>query len=211
MGMESKITASLVEFDEAAMSEHISMQLNDGRKPKGILGDLQDGMEIVGARFADGEYFLAELIMSAEIFSNAMKILDPLMANDAPTLKGKIVFATVQGDLHDLGKNIVISMLRSSGFDVYDLGVDVPPQNIIDKVKETGSTIVGLTALLTTAFPSMKKTVDALAEAGIRDQVKVMIGGAPTNDDVKGLVGADARGKDAHQAVEIARKLMETS
>lgn len=211
MGAESDITLALVELDEAAMSEHLQDQINNGRKPADILLDLQEGMEKVGERFSSGEYFLAELIMSAEMFSNAMKILEPLLANDPPGFKGKVVIATVKGDLHDLGKNIVVSMLRSSGFEVYDLGVDVSPQMIIEKVEETGATIVGLTALLTTAFPSMKKTIEALSEAGIREQVKVMIGGAPTNEDVKDFVGADAHGKDALQAVKIAGELMGVS
>jgi len=211
MGAESEITLALVELDEASTSEHLQEQIHNGRKPKDILLDLQEGMEIVGERFASGEYFLAELIMSAEIFSNAMKILEPLLANDAPGFKGKVVMATVKGDLHDLGKNIVVSMLRGSGFEVYDLGVDVSPQMIIEKVKETGATIVGLSALLTTAFPSMKKTIDALSQAGIRERVKVMIGGAPTNEDVKVFVGADAHGKDALQAVKIAGELMGVS
>ncbi len=163
----------------------------------------------IGDRFGEGIYYLSELIMASEIFSGVMKVIGPLLEGEAASSAGEVVFATVKGDVHDIGKNIVVSMLRGNGFHVHDLGVDVPPERIVEKLQETGAELLGLSALLTTSFDAMKETVFSLQEAGLRGKVKVMIGGGPTNEKVREFVGADAVGDDAHKAVLLARKLSE--
>jgi 5-methyltetrahydrofolate--homocysteine methyltransferase len=167
-------------------------------------------MDVVGTRFSNGEYFLVELVMSAEIFQNAMKLFeDDLLSGQEDTSQGKIVVGTVKGDVHYIGKNLVIAFLRANGFDVYDLGEDVEPTVFVDKLKETGAKVLGLSGLITTAHDSMRDTINAIEEAGLRDQVKIMIGGGGVDKGVMEYTGADAFGTDAAGAVDLVQKLME--
>jgi 5-methyltetrahydrofolate--homocysteine methyltransferase len=164
-------------------------------------------MEIVGKRFADCEYFIPDLVYSGEILKGINELVKPKLTSTGETKRvGKVVFGTVAGDIHDIGKNIVVFMLDVNGFEVYDLGVDVPVQAFVDKIKESGAPIVGLSGFLTLAYDSMKQTIEAIREAGLKDKVKVMIGGGQVTEEVMKYTGADAYGKDAMTGVSLAQK-----
>ena len=185
----------------------VKRRLDAGEDPLLILDDSRKAMEIVGKRFADNEYFLPELVYSGEIAKEIAELVRPKLvkAQDIKRL-GKVVIGTVSGDIHDIGKNIVSFMLDIAGFEVFDIGIDQPPQKFIDKIKETDAGIVGLSGLLTLAFDSMKVTVDAIKSAGLRDNVKIMIGGGQMNDEIRKYTGADAYGADAIAGVTLAKK-----
>jgi len=161
----------------------------------------------VGKRFADSEYFISDLMYSGEILRGITDMVKPRLAEETDFKRlGKVVMGTVAGDIHDIGKNIVVFMLDVNGFEVYDLGVDVPAQKFVDKIKESGAPIVGLSGFLTLAYDSMKQTVEAIKNAGLRDKVKVMIGGGQITEQVMKYTGADAYGKDAMVGVSLAKK-----
>jgi methanogenic corrinoid protein MtbC1 len=205
--MASDLAVLLSDLKEQEALDAVKKKLNDGVDPMEILGQAREGMEIVGERFSKGEYFLPDLIYSGEILKGITALVEPYI-KEAETEKeklGKVIIGTVAGDIHDIGKDLVIFMLDISGFEVYDLGVDVPVQNFVDKIKETGATVVGLSGFLTLAFDSMKETIDAIKQAGLRDNLKIMIGGGQIDDDVKNYTGADAWGKDAIAAVDLAK------
>jgi methylmalonyl-CoA mutase cobalamin-binding domain/chain len=211
----SSLPNSLADLDETTVLSRVQEDLTHGRPAVGIIGDLKDGMTIVGKRFQKGEYFLTELIMSAEIFKTALKLLEPRLSTSHQNRTfGKIVIGTVEGDIHDIGKNIVIAFLKSAGFEVFDLGVDVSPRKFITKVKETGASILGLSCLLTPGFDAMQATIRKLDEERLRRGVKVMIGGAAgavvTKDWVKQL-GADAFAVDCIQGVQLAKAFVKVS
>jgi methylmalonyl-CoA mutase cobalamin-binding domain/chain len=208
-GELSKIKELMGDLDEDALLALVKKQLEKGEQPIAIIEACRDGMQIVGERFAAKEYFVSELIVSAEVFNEVMTIIGPRLKSTDGGPKIKVVFGTVKDDVHDIGKNLVVAMLRCNGFEVYDVGIDAPPQAFVDKVRETGATVVGLSGLLTVAFSSMKDTVEALKAAGLRDKVKVMIGGGMVNNFVCETVGADAWGRDAMEAVKLARSLAE--
>ena len=172
-----------------------------------ILEDARKGMEIVGSRFAGGEYFLPELVFSGELLKQITALVKPHLTGEATQTKrvGKVVLGTVAGDIHDIGLNIVDCMLDVNGFEVFNLGVDVPAEKFVEKVKETSAPVVGLSGFLTPAFDAMKETVEALEKAGLRDKIKVMIGGGQMDDEVKKYARADAFGKDAMAAVALAK------
>ena len=186
----------------------ISQELLDsGEDPQKVLDYCREGMSIVGERFEKGEYFLPDLIMSGEILFQVSELVKPLLKKTKKEKKiWKIVFGTVEGDIHDLAKDIVVFMLEMSGFEVYDLGIDVPPAVFVAKVQEEGASIVGLSGFLHMASESMKKTMEALETAGLRDKVKVMIGGGQIDEFLKNYTGADAWGNDAMTAVSIAKE-----
>jgi len=181
--------------------------LADGVEPEKILDIGRDAMQIIGARFETGEYFLPELMVSGDILENiANKVKPFLKKNGNATEKlGKIVFGTVEGDIHDIAKNIVVFMLETNGFEVIDLGVDVPAERFVQAVQEHQAKIVGLSGFLTLAIPPMKRTIEALKQAGLTD-IKVMIGGGPINEIVCEDVGADDWGPNAMDAVSIAKR-----
>jgi methanogenic corrinoid protein MtbC1 len=162
----------------------------------------------VGEKFETREYFLPELVLSAEIFKQAIALIEPRLQSDNIATKGTVVLGTVKGDIHDIGKNIVGTMLKCNGYDVHDLGVDVPPQAFVDKALSTKPGLVAMSGLLTVAFDGMKDTVDALIEAGLRDKLRIIIGGGPVNETVLEYCGADAFGKDPAEAVRLADKLL---
>ena len=198
-----QLLSGLMEQESIAFVEKA---LEEGGDATDILEQAKEGMNIVGQRFADGEYFIPELIFSGEILKRIIKILEPhLKAGKAAQRIGKVIVGTVAGDIHDIGKDLVVFMLDVSGFEVMDLGIDVPVEKFVDAIKETGSTVVGLSGFLTLAFDAMKETVDAIGAAGLRDQVKIMIGGGQIDDQVKKYTGADACGKDAMDAVKLAK------
>lgn len=200
------LVQAIADLKEEEALRIVKERLDAGEDPLKILDDAKKGLEIVGDRFAKGEYFIPDLIYSGEIMNQIADLVKPRIGEAKETKKlGKVVIGTVAGDIHDIGKNIVVFMLEVNGFEVYDLGVDVPPEKFVEKVKETGASILGLSGFLTLAFDSMKKTIDALKEAGLRDKVKVMIGGGQVTDEVRKYTGADAYGKDAMAAVTLAK------
>lgn len=165
-------------------------------------------MDEVGRRFECEDYFVPELLLSARAMKAALELLRPLLAAEGAKSAGLVVIGTVQGDLHDIGKNIVAAMLEGGGFEVIDLGANVAPQRFVDAIKERNPHLVCLSALLTVTMPSMKTTIDALQEAGVRDSVKVLVGGAPVTPEFARQIGADGFGENAAAAVTLARKLV---
>jgi 5-methyltetrahydrofolate--homocysteine methyltransferase len=165
-------------------------------------------MDEVGKRFECSEYFVPELLIAARAMKTSLELITPLLAEAGAEPVGRVVIGTVQGDLHDIGKNLVASMLEGGGFQVVDLGVDVPAQRFVEAAKEKNGTIVALSALLTTTRPMMKEVIDSLGKAGIRQQTKVMIGGAPITQDYADEIGADGYSDNASGAVGVARKLV---
>jgi 5-methyltetrahydrofolate--homocysteine methyltransferase len=183
--------------------------LAQGKSPgeiiqKGII----EALDIVGKKFSEGECYIPEMLVSAKASQKGLEIVKPLLVKEGFQPKGKIVVGTVKGDLHDIGKNIVAMMLEGAGFQVIDLGYDVPPEKFVEALKTEKAAILALSCLITTTMISMKNTMDALKEAGLLGKVNVMIGGPPTTEDFARKIGADFRGKDAYDAVEQARKLI---
>ena len=207
--MAEELVAALVDFRREEVIEAVKSRADRGESPVQILAECRRGMTIVGERFQKGEYFLAELMLSGEIFKGAMAILEPYLAKTNPSKPlGKVVIATLKGDIHDLGKDIVAIMLKAQGFEVHNLGVDVPPNIVVDKVKETTPDFVGFSALITTAFDSMQQTAIMLREAGLREQFKLMVGGGVTTPAVKEYVGADFQTTDATEGVAYCIEVM---
>lgn len=166
-------------------------------------------MDEVGNKFERNEYFVPELLLSARSMKACMSLIRPLLAEEGNEPTGRVVIGTVKGDMHDIGKNLVGAMLEGGGFEVYDLGVNVGPEKFIEKVRSTGAKIVGMSALLTTTMPSMKKPIQAFVDSGLRDSVRMMIGGAPVSQKFADEIGADGYGENAPQAVQLAKKLTE--
>ena len=175
--------------------------------PMDILDDARSAMEVVGKRFETGEYFIPDLIMAGEILKGISDIVKPLLeAGQTGVKKGKVLIGTVAGDIHDIGKDIVTFMLDVSGYDVLDLGIDVPVSVFVEKTREFKPQVVGLSGFLTLAFESMKKTVEGLEQAGLRDSLKIMIGGGQMDEEIRKYAKADAYGKDAIAAVNLCKQ-----
>jgi 5-methyltetrahydrofolate--homocysteine methyltransferase len=180
-----------------------------GLDPKEIINEgLIAAMDVVGSEFSDGIIFVPEMLVSAMLMKKGLELIKPLIASGGEDNKGTVLIGTVKGDLHDIGKNIVVMLLEGAGFDVVDLGVDLSVEQVVTKVVELKPQILGLSALLTTTMPEMKKTIAALTESGFREQVKVMVGGAPLNQSFADAIGADGYAKDAAEAVILARKMI---
>ena len=171
---------------------------------------LNPGMQIVGDKYESGEYFIPDLVMSAEAMKAAMEVFEPeLMARqEQRQVLGTVVIGTVAGDIHEIGKSLVATMLSAAGFQVHDLGVDVPADKFVKQVQETGANVVGLSALLTTTMRNQEVVIEALKEAGLRDQVKVVIGGAPASTEWAQTIGADGYAENANEAVGVVRQLL---
>ena len=205
--MAKDLTRALADLKEDEALAIVEERLKAGGDPMAILDDARRAMEIVGRRFSSSEYFIPDLVYSGEILRKINEMVKPKLSKEGAAKKGgKVIIGTVAGDIHDIGKDIVVFMLDVSGFDVIDLGVDVPVQKFVDKVKETGAPIVGLSGFLTLAYDAMKQTIDALKAAGLKDRTKIMIGGGQITDEVVKYTGADAYGKDAVAGVNLARK-----
>ncbi|MCJ7596931.1 MAG: cobalamin-dependent protein, partial [Desulfobacterales bacterium] len=206
LNMSGELTKLLTELKEPEALKFVEKALKEGVDPLLLLGEAKEGMNIVGQRFASEDYFIPDLVFSGEILKGVVKILEPhLKAGEEAKRLGKVIIGTVAGDIHDIGKDLVVFMLDVNGFEVIDLGIDVPVQKFVDTIKETGSTVVGLSGFLTLAFQSMKETIDAIEKAGLRDNLKIMIGGGQIDEQVKSFTGADAYGKDAMEAVKLAK------
>lgn len=183
--------------------------LNAGEDPVELVrGCMVPAMDEVGRRFECEEYFVPELLISARAMKTALDLLRPLLAAEGASPAGSVVIGTVKGDLHDIGKNLVASMLEGAGFEVHDLGADVPAEKFTEAVRSSRVDIVALSALLTVTMPSMKSTIEALREAGLRERVKVIIGGAPVTRQYAEEIGADGYSENASAAVALARRLM---
>ena len=203
--MTQKLIDAITEMREEDAVAITNELLDSGASPVDILGACKDAMDVIGKRFEDGEAFIPELMLAGEMMTAITAILKPRMAEEASGEKlGKIVLGTVQGDIHDIAKDIVGFMLDLNGFEVTDLGVDVAPEKFVETVKETGAKIVGLSGFLTLAFDPMRDTVAAIKSAGLND-VKIMIGGGQIDENIRQYTGADAYGKDAMAAVAIAK------
>ncbi|MFP3928790.1 MAG: B12-binding domain-containing protein [Desulfobacteraceae bacterium] len=205
--MSGELVKLLSDLKEQEAIKFVEDALAKGTDPMSLLGEAKEAMGIVGKRFSDGTYFIPDLVFSGAILKEIVRLVEPHLQEkgEAEDRLGKVIIGTVAGDIHDIGKDLVVFMLDVSGFEVVDLGIDVPAEKFVEAVKETGSSVVGLSGFLTLAFDSMKQTVEAITDAGLRDQVKVMIGGGQIDDSVKEYTGADAFGNDAMDAVELAK------
>ncbi|MFP4641816.1 MAG: B12-binding domain-containing protein [Dehalococcoidia bacterium] len=205
--MAEELVTALAELREDEALKNVESRLNSGEDPLNILDEARKGVGIVGDRFASGEYFIPDLVYSGEILNGITDMVKPKLTQSTEQKRlGKVVFGTVAGDIHDIGKDIVSFMLDVNGFEVYDLGIDVPVQSFVGKIKETEAPVVGLSGFLTLAFDAMKETVDAIEAAGLRDKVKIMIGGGQIDDEIRKYTGADAYGKDAMAAVSLSKQ-----
>jgi len=183
--------------------------IDEGVEPGAILNDgLVAGMAVVGAKFKANEFYVPEVLIAARAMKSAMALLRPLLTESGVAPRGIVAIGTVRGDLHDIGKNLVAMMLEGGGYQVVDLGVDVSPEKFVEAVQAHSVQVIGLSALLTTTMPAMKDTIEALKEAGVRDQVAVLIGGAPVTQDYADEIGADAYAPDAASAVDKANELI---
>ena len=204
--MSADFVNLLADLKEDEVLKLTKERLDSGENPMNILDDSREGMAVVGKRFADGEYFLPELVFSGELLKLITEMVKPHLSGAIDTKKiGKIVIGTVAGDIHDIGLNIVEFMLDVNGFDVTNLGVDVPVDKFLQALKDTQAPVLGLSGFLTPAFDAMKDTVEALEKSGMRDKIKVMIGGGQMDEEVRKYAKADAYGKDAMAAVALAK------
>lgn len=199
--MSNELAKAFSDLDEELVLTQIKGRLDAGEGVSSIMNDCRDGLRLVGERYEQGEYYVSDLMLSGEMFKSVNALLSAQGQIDAGEPRGKVVIATVKGDIHDIGKDIVVGLLRASNFEVTDLGVDVPAEVIVKAVKETGAPVLGLSGLLTIAFDTMKETVEALQAAGLREKTKVMIGGGSLTEPVVTYVGADGWGTDAQAAV----------
>ena len=200
---------AIADLKEDDVRKIVQDKIDSGADPLSIVDECRRGMDIVGERYKNKEYFLGELIMSGEIFKEAMAAVEPkLKAGQSGSTLAKMVLGTAKGDIHNIGKDIVATLLMAAGFEVYDVGIDAAPEVFVNKLKETGATILGISGLLTPSFESMKLTVQAVEAAGLRSKVKVIIGGGIVTDLVRKYVGADAFTDDAPEGVELCKKFV---
>lgn len=199
---------ALVGFDEDEVLGQIKLRLDSGEAPIDLVRELQEGMGLVGKKFETGEYYLSELLMSADLFTRAMALLEPKMEAAVMETVGAIVIGTPKGDIHDIGKNIFCTVAKGAGFKVHDLGADVPKEDFIAAVEELKPDILAFSALLTTAFQPMKDVVAALAENGLRDNLKIIVGGGVTTETLKDFIGADGQTKDAMDGLNQCKRFL---
>jgi corrinoid protein of di/trimethylamine methyltransferase len=205
------ITASIVEGEPDKTVDLTRQAIEANVEPLTIIDEgLVPGMNVVGEKFQSGEYFLPHLIIAASGMQQAMELLEPELQARQETVEraGTVVIGSVAGDIHEIGKSLVGTMMAATGFQVYDMGVDVPTETFVAKVQETGADVLGLSALLTTTMTVQREIIEALEEAGIRDQVKVIIGGAPVNQEWADTIGADGYAEDAVGAIELVNRLI---
>ena len=209
MDQLSNLREAILTGDASAAADAAGVALAAGVSPVDVVAEgISPAMGEVGRLFEEGEYFVPELLISARATKEVFTILRPLLVETGAKSAGRVLLATVEGDLHDIGKNLVGAMLEGAGFEVVDLGVDIPASRFVSAVQEARPQIVGLSALLTTTMPAMKTTLEALDAAGLRSEVKVMVGGAPVTQRYADSIGADGYGDTATAAVDVARQLM---
>jgi len=205
--MSDRLVDAIMGMKEQEALRLARERLDSGENPLKILELGREAMDFVGTRFEKGEYFLPELVMAGEILSQISEMAKPKIKT-APAAKhvGRIVMGTVKGDIHDIGKNIVTFMLDLNGFQVRDIGIDAPPEKFVEAIKDFQPHVVGMSGLLTLAYDSMKETVQAIEEAGLREKIKIMVGGGVMSDRIREYASADAYGPDAIAAVRLAKK-----
>jgi 5-methyltetrahydrofolate--homocysteine methyltransferase len=204
--LDSKaITDALVGCDESKVLDLVQNALEEGIEAKEILNHgLIAGMDVVGEKMENEDMFIPEVLMAAKIMSAAVRILKPLLAEEDMSAMGRIIIGTVKGDFHDIGKNLVAMMLESAGFEVYNLGVDISPDQFVSEINDRNANMICLSALL----PMMQQTIDAVVKSGFRDRVKIMVGGAPVTQDYATEIGADGYAPDAGSATKLAKALL---
>ncbi len=209
MGYKETIFQGILQGDMKAVQEATTAALAEGMPPEEILNEAMiPAMAEVGRLFEANEYYVPEMLIAARAMKAGLAILKPHLVTAGVEPKGRVVLGTVKGDLHDIGKNLVGIMIEGAGFEVIDLGVDVSPEQFVAAVREKKADVVGLSALLTTTMPSMRSTIEALEEAGLRDKVKVIIGGAPVTQKYADEIGADGYGRDAAAAATLVKRLL---
>jgi 5-methyltetrahydrofolate--homocysteine methyltransferase len=210
--MSEKLIEAMVEMKEQEALERARKLISSGEDPLRILNACSEAMETVGKRFETGEYFLPQLILAGEMLKQISEMLKPTLEDKTTPVTseplGKVLMGTVKGDIHDIGKDMVTFMLQVSGFHVLDLGIDVPPSKFVDAIKDFQPQVVGMSCLLTLAFDSMKETVEAIESAGLREELKIMVGGGQVTEMVRDYANADAYGEDAVAAVRLAKHWM---
>jgi methylmalonyl-CoA mutase cobalamin-binding domain/chain len=207
--MLEDLSTGFVELRRDEVLAAVTTRVERGEDVLAILEDARQAMTVVGDRFQEGTLFLAQMMLAAELFKGVMAILKPSLDRARPPeALGSVVLATPKGDIHDLGKNIFVTMLEAQGFDVHDLGVDVEPSRVIEKVREVGPDLVGFSALITTAFASMKQMAEIFEQEGLRDGIKLMVGGGVTTPMLRTHVGADFQSTDAAEGVAYCLKTM---
>jgi methanogenic corrinoid protein MtbC1 len=203
--MSTELTDAILAMDEDGALRIVKDRLDGGEAPEAVLEEARVAMTTLGEKFACEEVFIPELIMGGEIMKGIAAELKPRITKEDTTAKrGTVVVGTVHGDIHDIGKDVVVMMLEVNGYEVHDLGIDVPIETFVAAIKEKSPQVVGLSGLLTLAFDAMKDTIAGIASAGLRDQVKIMIGGSPVDEQVCGYTGADGWGRDAAAALRMA-------
>jgi len=208
MSVLEELSQALINGNAPKTKELAQKAIDEGMAPSQVLSEgLIVGMNEVGRRFKNNEFYVPEVLIAARAMHSGMDVLKPLLSEAEASSAGTVVLGTVKGDLHDIGKNLVSMMLEGAGFNVIDVGVDVAPDKFLEAVRDKKPQVVGLSALLTTTMPAMKTTIEALKEAGVRDSVKVMIGGAPVTQRYSDEIGADGYAPDAASAVDVARRL----
>ena len=210
-GILMEITRSLGACEPDRTAELTKVALEEGTEPLAIINQgLVPGMEVVGAKFQDGEYFLPQMVIAANAMEQAMGLLEPELhaRQQVSESAGTMVIGTVAGDIHEIGKSLVATMMSANGFRVYDVGVDVPAETFVNEVKEREANLLGLSALLTTTMTAQRDVIRAVEEAGIRDRVKVMVGGAPVTQEWAESIGADGYAEDVIGAVELGKRLL---
>ncbi len=206
--MSNDLINAMASLDEEKAIDLVRKKIEAGEAAFNIVEQCRKGVEIVGKRYSEGDYYLSDLVMSEAILKEVMEIIEPHFPQNGTESNGiKVIIGTIEGDIHDLGKNIVIYLLRSSGYNVYDLGVDVPPEKFIEAIKETGAKIVGVCVLLTFCIGYVKKLVDLLEETGLKDQVTVLVGGYPVDEQVKKYTNADYVSNDGAKALKIFKQI----
>lgn len=210
----NKLAEAMGDLDEDVMVETLEQVIAEGgADAQKAMEACQKGMDTVGSLFEEGEYFVGDLIYAGELMTKAVEILKDALITDGgeDTVKARMILCTVKDDLHDIGKNIVRSMLEAAGFEVLDLGIDVAPEKIVETAKAEGINIIGLSGVLTLAIDSMKDTIDAFKEAGMRDDVKIVIGGAPVNAEVCEQTGADAWASSPQTTIDYCKSWAKTA
>ena len=205
----TKISEKVISGDIASVGELVQAAIDAGEKPSTILNEgLIRGMDVVGEKMNRGDLFIPEVLRCSRAMNAGVTLLKPFLGEDALHTSGKVVIGTVKGDLHDIGKNLVTMMLESAGFNVVNLGVDVSPETFIQTALEESADIIAISALLTTTMPMIKETIDAFVEAGLRDKLKIVVGGAPLTPEFANQIGADGYAADAGSAAKLAKSLL---
>ncbi|MDW7674768.1 MAG: corrinoid protein [Bacillota bacterium] len=209
MSILTELSEALIQGKLNEIKNLAQQALDEGYNPKEIIDKgLIAGMDVVGAKFKKNEVYVPEVLIAAKTMHNALEVVKPHLVEDESETKAKILIGTVKGDLHDIGKNLVVMMLEGAGFEVKDLGVDVSPEKFVEAAKEYKPQVIGMSALLTTTMLTMKETLEEIEEAGLRGNIKIMIGGAPVTQKFADEIGADGFALNASEAVDVARKLI---